>query len=68
MTRSSEASHPAGTVRGMETITVCGSCGSEMDEAEFLDHLDGCGDAGLVTLDAIGEVVESYRPSLTTAA
>jgi hypothetical protein len=65
---SSVVSHPGDTVRGMDTITVCDSCGSEMDEPDFLDHLEACGDAGLITLDGVGEVVELFRPSLTSAA
>ena len=52
----------------MDTITVCDCCGNEMDESAFLDHMEAGGDAGLITLDEGGEVVELFRPSLTSAA
>ena len=52
----------------MDTITVCAGCGSEMDEDSFLDHMDGCLDPGLATIDDGGEVVELFRPALHSAA
>ena len=52
----------------MDTITVCDTCGGEMDEQSFLEHLDACADAGHITLAAIGEVVELFRPTFDHAA